>query len=119
MAFLRNLIFVSSCLLRRSLFCIFFGTLLQQQSRLFSSRGFLFFLDNPKIIYMLSILGEKLGWRKEKKTVTKSTHKYRQNRWGVELRPQLHVRRRVLPLHLLRVSFPPPSKVSDEYSGKY
>ena len=47
---LRNLIFVSSCSLRRSLFCIFFRPLLQQQSRLFSSRGFLFFLDNPKII---------------------------------------------------------------------
>ena len=96
----------------------FFRPLLQQQSRLFSSRGFLFFLDNPKIIQMLSILGEKLGQRKKKKTVTKSTHKYRQNRWGVDVRPQLHVRRRVLPLHLLRVSFPLPSKVSDEYSGK-
>ena len=95
----------------------FFRPLLQQQSRLFSSRGFLFFLDNPKIIWMLSILGEKLGWRKKKKTVTKSTHKYRQNRWGVDVRPQLHVRRRVLPLHLLRVSFPPPSKVTEEYSG--
>ena len=117
MAFLRNLIFVLLCLPRRSLFCIFFRPLLQQQSRLFSSRGFLFFLDNPKIIWMLSILGEKLGWRKKKKTVTKSTHKYRQNHWGVDLRPQLHVRRRVLPLRLLRVSFPPPSKVTDEYSG--
>ena len=52
-----------------------------------------------------------------KKTVTKSTHKYRQNRWGVELGPQLHVRRRVLPLHLQTVSSPPPSKVSDEYLG--
>ena len=41
------------------------------------------------------------------------------NRWGVELRPELHVRRRVLSLHLLRVSSRPPSKVSDEYSGKY
>ena len=56
---------------------------------------------------------------KEKKTATQSTHKYRRNRWGVELRPELHVRRRVLSLHLLRVSSPPPSKVSDEYSGKY
>ena len=33
--------------------------------------------------------------------------------------PELHVRRRVLSLHPLRVSSPPPSKVSDEYSGKY
>ena len=60
---------------------------------------------------------------KEKNTttiVTKSTHKYRQNRWGVELRPQLHVRRRVLPLHLLGVKVSPISlKVSDEYSSKY
>ena len=119
MASSRNLILVSSCSLRRSLFCFSFQPLLQEQSRLFSSQEFLFFLDNPKIIQMLSILGEKLGWRKKKKTVTKSTHKYRQNRWGVEPRPQLHVRRRVFPFHLLRVSFPPPSKVSDEYSGKY
>ena len=39
-------------------------------------------------------------------------HSYQdyQNRWGVELRPQLHVRRRLLPLHLLRVSSPPPRK---------
>ena len=109
MAFLRNLIFVLSCLPRRSLFCIFFRPLLQQQSRLFSSRGFLFFLDNPKIIQMLSILGEKLRWRKRNKTVTKTTHKYRQNHWGVELKPQLHMRRRVLPLHLRRVTESPPS----------
>ena len=47
---------------------------------------------------------------KEKNTTTiatKSTHKYRQNRWGVELRPQLHVRRRVLPLHLPGVKVSP------------
>ena len=88
----------------------FFRLLLLEHSRLFSSREFLFFLDNPKMIQMLSILGEKLVWRKKKNTVTKSTHKYRQNRWGVELRPQLHVRRRLLPLHLVRVSSPPPRK---------
>ena len=58
---------------------------------------------------MLSILGEKLRWRKRNKTVTKSTHKYRQNHWGVELKPQLHMRRRVLPLHLRRVTESPPS----------
>ena len=48
MASSRNLILVSSCSLRRSLFC--FQPLLQEQSRLFSLREFLFFLDNPKII---------------------------------------------------------------------
>ena len=106
----RNLILVSSCSLRRSLFCFFFfQPLLQEQSRLFSSREFLFFLDNPKIIQMLSILGEKLRWRKRNKTVTKTTHKYRQNHWGVELKSQLHMRRRVLPLHLRRVTESPPS----------
>ena len=105
----RNLILVSSCSLRRSLFCFFFQPLLQEQSRLFSSREFLFFLDNPKIIQMLSILGETLRWRKRNKTVTKTTHKYRQNHWGVELKPQLHMRRRVLPLHLRRVTESPPS----------
>ena len=44
----------------------FFRPLLQQQSRLFSSREFLLFLNNPKMIQMLSILGEKLGWLKKK-----------------------------------------------------
>ena len=107
MASSRNLILVSSCSLRRSLFC--FQPLLQEQSRLFSLREFLFFLDNPKIIWMLSILGEKLRWRKRNKTVTKSTHNFRQNHWGVELKPQLHMRRRVLPLHLRRVTESPPS----------
>ena len=58
---------------------------------------------------MLSILGEKLRWRKRNKTVTKTTHKYRQNHWGFELKPQLHMRRRVLPLHLRRVTESPPS----------
>ena len=29
--------------------------------------GIRIFLDNPKIVQMLSILGEKLGWRKKKK----------------------------------------------------
>ena len=53
-----NLIFVSSCSLRRSFFCIFFRPLLQGQSQLFPSREFLFFLDNPKMISILSILGE-------------------------------------------------------------
>ena len=36
----------------------FFRPLLQGQSRLFPSREFLFFLDNPKMISILSILGE-------------------------------------------------------------
>ena len=44
MASFRNLILVSLCSLRRSLFCIFFvRPLLQEQSRLFSSREFFFF----------------------------------------------------------------------------
>ena len=49
---------------------------------------------------MLSMLGEKLEWRKKKN----SNQVNPQVSLGVELRPQLDVRRRVLPLHLL--SFP-------------
>ena len=105
MASFRNLILVSLCLLRRSLFCIFFvRPLLQEQSRLFSSREFFFFQDNPEMIQMLSMFGEKLEWRK-KKNSNQVNPQVPPRSLGVELRPQLHVRRRVLPLHLL--SFPP------------
>ena len=46
MASFRNLILVSLCSLRRSLFCIFFvRPLLQEQSRLFPSREFFFFFS--------------------------------------------------------------------------
>ena len=53
---------------------------------------------------MLSMLGEKLEWRK-KKNSNQVNPQVSPRSLGVELRPQLHVRRRVLPLHLL--SFPP------------
>ena len=88
-----------------------------------SNRGYilhenpLFFFWIIQILYRCYQYWGKNQDGERKKTVTKSTHKYRQNRWGVELRPQLHVRRRVLPLHLQTVSSPPPSKVSDEYLG--
>ena len=95
----------------------FFRPLLQEQSRLYSSRESIFFFWIIQILYRCYQYWGKNQDGERKKTVTKSTHKYRQNRWGVELRPQLHVRRRVLPLHLLTVSSPSPSKVSDEYLG--
>ena len=117
MASFRNLILVSSCSLRRSLFCIFFD-LFSKSNRGYILHGNpLFFFWIIQILYRCYQYWGKNQDGERKKTVTKSTHKYRQNRWGVELRPQLHVRRRVLPLHLQTVSSPPPSKVSDEYLG--
>ena len=56
MASFRNLILVSSWSLRPCLFCIiFFLPLLQEQSRLFSLREFLFFLHNPYDIDVINI----------------------------------------------------------------
>ena len=117
MASFRNLILVSSCSLRRSLFGIFFSTSSPRAIAVIFFTGIHFFFWIIQILYRFYQYWGKNQDGERKKTVTKSTHKYRQNRWGVELRPQLHVRRRVLPLHLQTVSSPPPSKVSDEYLG--
>ena len=68
MASFRNLILVSSWSLRPCLFCIFFFFyLFSKSNRGYFLHGNLFFLHNPKMIQMLSILGEKLGSRKKKK----------------------------------------------------
>ena len=105
MASFRNLILVSLCLLRRSCFVFFLSDLFSKSNRGYFLHGnSFFFQDNPEMIQMLSMLGEKLEWRK-KKNSNQVNPQVSPRSLGVELRPQLHVRRRVLPLHLL--SFPP------------
>ena len=98
----------------------FFRLLLLEHSRLFSSREFLFFLDNPKMIQMLSILGEKLVWRKKKK---------HSNQVNPQVSPKSLSRTQATTTYEEASSPTPPtkghrvspisSKVSDEYSSKY
>ena len=92
MASFRNLIFVSSCSLRRSLFCIFFDLFSKANHGYFLHENSYFFWIIQKW-YRSYQYWEKIKMARGKKTVTKATHMY-QNRRGVESRPEIHKMRR-------------------------
>ena len=108
MAAFRNLILARSCSLRRPLLRIF-RPHLQEESKLFSSHEFLGLLNNAKTDIDVINIRRKLMRAKGKTSNQINPHVSTES--GVELRPQLHVRKRALPLPSVRFleTLPSPS----------